>query len=127
MGWQYYFRDKIAGRQEESGGFKKLVVKARSGQNVHAKLALITTDADAYTSHIELTSEWKEIEIPLKDLVKSGYMLLPRPYPGFLPLNFESTAKKPLDIRKIEKLEISFESTGTAPVSLEVEYVRLAN
>ena len=127
MGWQYYFRDKIAGRQEESGGFKKLVVKARSGQNVHAKLALITTDADAYASHIELTSEWKEIEIPLKDLVKSGYMLLPRPYPGFLPLNFESTAKKPLDIRKIEKLEISFESTGTAPVSLEVEYVRLAN
>ncbi|HEX8315853.1 MAG TPA: cellulase family glycosylhydrolase, partial [Flavisolibacter sp.] len=90
MGWQYYFSDKIAGRKDELSSFTKLVMRARASTNTQAKLLLITTKADAFAETVSLTSEWRDIEIPLIRLQKAGFLLLPRPYPGFLPLRFTS-------------------------------------
>jgi hypothetical protein len=125
MGWQYFFGDKIGGRKDELSSFTKLLVRARSSQEANAKISLISTTADAYASSISLSKEWKEIEIPLSSLKKDSYLLLPRPYPGFLPLRFTTAGNNPLNITEIEKLEITFGDGHSSLVSIEVESVRL--
>ena len=125
MGWQYYFSDKVAGRKEELSSFTKLVVRARAPQNTKATISLITTGADAYATTLSLSPEWKEIEIPFASLQRSSFLLLPRPYPGFLPLRFTSPGSKQLNIADAERLEITFGEGAMATVSIEVESVRL--
>jgi len=125
MGWQYFFSDKIAGRKDELSSFTKLVIRARSLQGATAKISLITTNADSYASSVSLGKEWEEIEIPLSSLQKDAYLLLPRPYPGFLPLRFTTTGNNLLHITEIEKFEITFGEGHLSPVYIEVESVLL--
>lgn len=126
MGWQYFFGDKISGRKDELSSFSQLVIKARSLPATDVKISLITANADAFSSTITLGKDWKEIEIPLASLRKDAYLLLPRPYPGFLPLRFTSAGNNPFNIFEIEKLEITFgEGAASSPVSIEVESVFL--
>ncbi len=103
------------------------MIRARSEHEMKAKLSLITTDADAYTVTVSLTKEWKEIEIPLSSLQKDSFLLLPRPYPGFLPLRFKKDEIKPFNIMDTERLEISFGEgiKSSSPVSIEVESIWL--
>ncbi len=125
MGWQFYFADKISGRQEELSGFTNIVVKARSTGKTQVKISLITNEANAYATKIELDEEWKEYVIPLTALIKSDYILLPRPYPGFLPLMFSSSSTAPLKINDAEKLEISFSADGVNEIGIEISSVSL--
>jgi hypothetical protein len=125
MGWQYYFTDKIQGRRDELSSFTKLVVRARAQQNTTANVSLITTGADAYAVTLPLTTEWRDIEIPLSSLQKSSFLLLPRPYPGFLPLRFTSAGTTPLKMQDAERVEITFGEGATSPVSIELESIRL--
>jgi hypothetical protein len=89
-------------------------------------LSIITVDGNAYSVDVPLTTQWKEMEAPLKILQDDSYFLLPRPYPGFLPLKFRSAVRRPFDITLAEKIEIIFgDSPGSNPVSIEVEGVWL--
>jgi len=99
MAWQHFF---AADRINE--GFTKLVVRARGTQ---LKVSLITYDADAYSTTLQLSQEWKDYEIPLATLQPDSFLLLPRPYPSFLPLYFKSAGNRPLDITKAEKIEFN--------------------
>ena len=101
------------------------MIRARSQQESKAKIALITTGADAYSSPISLSKEWKEIEISLTALSKDSYLLLPRPYPGFQPLRFTTGGNTPFNIHEIEKLEITFGEGYLSPVGIEIESVYL--
>lgn len=126
MGWQYFFKDKISGRSEELSSLTKLVVRARSMESASAKFCFITNDAQAFAATIQLQKEFQEFEIPITSLVKDSMLLLPRPYPGCLPLYFTSASTKPFAIADAEKLELSFSSSSTAkPVSIEVESIWL--
>ncbi|HUC81065.1 MAG TPA: cellulase family glycosylhydrolase [Flavisolibacter sp.] len=126
MGWQAYFRDKLEGRSSELSSFSKIAIKARSAEAVTAHLSLIDADANAYGTMVNLSTEWKTIELPLSSLQKDSMLLLPRPYPGFLPLWFTSSSKKTLQMEDVEKLEIRFAATqGATPASMEVQWIRL--
>jgi hypothetical protein len=127
FGWQYFFGNDIFGRKDELSAFKTMVIKARSAQNSKVKIKLITANADAYSTLVSLNEIWQEIKIPLSDLQKDDFLLLPRPYPGFLPLKFKSTGSTPFNILEAEKLEISFGEgvESKMPISIEVESVYL--
>jgi hypothetical protein len=127
MGWQYYFEDKIKGRKDELPSFTKVVVKARSLQELPFTLSLVTTDAQAFSAPVKAGKEFTEIEIPLSKLQLDSILLLPQPYPGFQPLWFHASSAKPLDNRNIEKLEIRFSREGlpAGDVSLEIASVWL--
>ncbi len=128
MGWQYYFRDKVKGRESELSLFTKLVIKARASEETRAKLSLITTNADAYAASVSLTKEWQEIPVPLNQLEQAAFLLLPRPYPGFQPLFFKAEGKRPFSLADAERLEVSFgQGAGikTSPFHIEVESVWL--
>jgi hypothetical protein len=126
FGWQYFFGNDIKGRKDELSSLRTIVIKARSGQNTNAKITLITANADAYSTSVSLTQSWQEIQIPLTSLQKDDFLLLPRPYPGFLPLKFKSSGATPFNILEAEKLEISFgDAAASTPMTIEVESVYL--
>ena len=128
MGFQFYFGDKIKGRSGDLSMFSKLAMKARSVNNqpVKMKLTLITKDAQSFAVDVNLDSTFSEHEIAIKDLQPSSFLLLPRPYPGFLPLNFAYQLNKLFQIDTIEKLEISFEEqTSNKHLGIEVSAVWL--
>lgn len=123
-GWQFYFKDKIAGRKSELSLFTKLVLRARASSECNAKLSLITEDAFAYSATVSLTKEWRDIEIPLNTLQQDSSLLLPRPYPGFQPLYFRAASTKAFSLSDAEKLEMRFGNKQEA-FSVEVESVSL--
>lgn len=90
MGWQTSFGEKIAGRRSELSSFRKIVIRAKASAATTAKLSLITEDAFAYAAPVPLTTEWQDIEIPLNTMQQDSFLLLPRPYPGFQPLEFST-------------------------------------
>jgi hypothetical protein len=126
LGWQFYFRGKIAGRIGELADAKTLVFRARGDQNTKASVTLVTRDADAYTITVQLTPDWQTFEIPLSSLQKGPYLLLPRPYPGFQPLAFETDSHTPFQIAEAEKIQWVLEATTPGvPVHAEIGNVCL--
>jgi hypothetical protein len=129
MGWQFYFADKIAGRATELPNYSYLVIR---GKALHAdtrvSLNLITAFGDAFSYIAFLDTSMKIIKLPLKNLVKGSNVLLPRPYPRFMPLHFKSSSAKAFDITEAERLEVLFSSAGKErkPTAIEIESIYLS-
>ncbi len=132
IGFQYYFGDKLKGRVSELSSFSKVVVRVRttSPQPIKAKLSLITSDASPYASYFTLDNNYRDIEIPLSKLQPDSSLLLPRPYPGFLPLWFK-TGKTNFSVTDIEKMEFTIgsdilPSELAKAYNFEIEWIRLS-
>jgi hypothetical protein len=106
MGWQFYIGDKLKGRQSELSSFNTLVIKVRADNSTLAKVSLITNDALCFSASINAGIEWKEIRIPFSNLQPDSSLLLPRPYPGFLPLWFKPNATGNFYIPDAEKIQV---------------------
>jgi hypothetical protein len=127
MGWQSFFADKTAGRISEPNDFKTLVIKARSTvKNTKVRIGLIGKNAQFYAAEVLVNNEFKLIEIPLNQLKPANQLLLPRPYPAFLPLYYKSTLNQPFQLKEAEKLEVTFGyDKSNQPISLEIESIYL--
>jgi len=124
---------QIKGRISELSSFDKISVRARSaGQPLNAKITLLNAAAEAFSAVVELSTELRDIEIPLLSFRPDSSLLLPRPYPGFLPLWFSVPASGGFSLDIIEKLQISFGSDLPAgqedkSYSIEIQSVFLTN
>lgn len=129
IGMQVYQGDKIKAHMANIAAFKKLVIRARvpEGQAATLRVALIQTDAAAYAAKADLTNEWATIEIPLNQLKPDSCLLLPRPYPSFLPLWFKISASAAFNISMLDKLELTAAPANNEPgaVTIEIESVTL--
>ena len=136
MGFQYSFVDKLRGRKEELKSFDRLVIRARSNGSAPVKTKVVITCADASSviAYVDLTNKFEDIEIPLSAFQPGEGMLMPRPYPGFLPLTFKASgtpeANKVIDLSNAEKIEVTIgwkldPSESKKPYSLEVEHLWL--
>ena len=131
IGFQYFIGDKLAGRMSEATAFNKLVIRARTaeGQPVRAKITLTDRDAFSVSSFITLTSGFQDIEVPLNNLLPDSLLLLPRPYPGFLPLWFKGTGiSSRFKLSDIEKIQVTIGSELpfaelNKPYSMEIESI----
>jgi hypothetical protein len=132
IGFVQYFADKLKGRFSEINSFNKLVIRARTlePQPVKAKITLINKDGFAFSSSVTLTNSFQDIEIPLTDLKPDSMMLLPRPYPEFMPLWFKAKGESSFDLSEIEKVQVTTgtdvkESEFKRPFNLEVQSIWL--
>ncbi len=109
MGLQYFCGQKIAGRKTELPAFQKLILRAHTDNTapVPVRVSLITNTGAAWTTTVTVNNNGQPIEIPLSSLKPGAALLLPRPYPGFLPLWFQTERPGSFDISTIEKIEIS--------------------
>ncbi len=96
------------------------------------ELALVMRDGTAWGTDVELTDQWQELAISLSVLGRTRLVLLPRPYPLFLPYFFESgSAGAEPDIADLDGLQFSVRAgVGTdaergRPRGFEIERVVL--
>ena len=108
-GFELYIGDKLEGRASELSEFTKLVIKGRSTSPEGTTLKFSLTDQSANTVSVEtnLKYELTEVEIPLGKFQENKALLLPRPYPGFQHLWFDSSSKQKFDPTQLEKLQVS--------------------
>ncbi len=80
-----------------------------------------------FLKKISVDDQWKDIGISLGSLQIDSCLLLPRPYPGFLPLKFKTDAQKKFQLQDAEKLQIALEpkEKSNKLQSVEVELVWL--
>jgi hypothetical protein len=118
IGFQTWFGDHIAGRGSGLSGFHTIVIRARSIGTlpVKAKLAIITKDAAAFAGELTLSPDFRDMEIPLGSLQKDSMLLLPRPYPDFLPLWFHTAGQQVFSLFDAERLQVTIDpgSSGAA-------------
>ncbi|MBT9395510.1 membrane or secreted protein [Hymenobacter sp. NST-14] len=123
-----YFADKLAGRAADLAGFREVVVKARASRPVEARLLLATPDAAAYAAPVALTPALREVHVPLTAFRPGAALLLsPRPYPGFLPLQFQGPTPGPLQLAETEVLQLLLDAAtpaGEAPLHVDIESIR---
>ncbi|SMC00515.1 hypothetical protein SAMN00120144_1269 [Hymenobacter roseosalivarius DSM 11622] len=112
-----YFGHKLAGRTTEVAGFTEVIVKAQANQPATSvKVVLMTKDATAYSAMVQLGAEERELRIPLTAFRPDALLLLPRSYPGFLPLTYQS-ANQPATLKLTEAEVLQVVLEGVAPAS----------
>jgi len=110
-----YFADKLAGRATDLAGFKELIVRGRASEATTVKVVLMTKDATAYSASVQLGPEVQELRIPLASFRADALLLVPRPYPGFLPLSYQAANQHALKFTETEVLQVVLD--GTAPAT----------
>ena len=119
---RYVFAKNIAARSEEIGQKKRLVLHgyALNNKPCMVQLALITTDGVAYGGLINVDTLQDDYSISIADLKQVKAVLLPRPYPSFLPYYFQPSAGA-FDLSKVETLQISI-GPGIAETDLKMKH-----
>ncbi|QDA58700.1 membrane or secreted protein [Hymenobacter jejuensis] len=115
-----YFGDRLATRTPDASNFREVVMRARRGAGAgRVRLVLITRDAAAYVADVELSGEMQEIRVPLTVFRLGSQELLPRPYPGFLPLTFQAPGPAALPLAQAEVLQVVLDRATAAPAGAE--------
>ncbi|NTD97607.1 membrane or secreted protein [Agrobacterium tumefaciens] len=125
MGFQSFIANYLAGRMTDLSGMRTVVIRMKSNlKNTRVKVGLIDADAHFFSKEISADQDFREIEIPLNQLKADQQLLLPRPYPGFLPLYYQSPTKASFNLNLIEKLEVTFGySDKIQPVNLTISSI----
>ena len=109
LGFTHYIGNKFSGRASALNSFDKLVIRARSGdtQSVKAKISLINKDAFAFSGFVVLTNNFQDLTLSFDGLVPDSMLLLPRPYPEFMPIWFKAQGVSTFNLSETEKIQIT--------------------
>ncbi len=126
FGFQCFFADKLKGRATET--FNGLFIRARTTESgpVRAKITLTNRDGVSFSGYVTLQPDFADIELPLADLFPDSSLLLPRPYPGFLPLWFKAPAGSSVfSLSEAERIQVTLGTDVPAadrskPYSMEI-------
>jgi len=104
-----YIGNKTKGRTSDLNHMTHILVETETiyEEEVPVQVALISSTGETYGGIITITPGQKEYTLSLNDLKQVPMVNLPRPYPGFINYYFESPLNNPLDLSKIEGLQIS--------------------
>lgn len=122
--FKYYFGDKIKGRRDELTQKKDLLIKATNllplGQV--AEIGLTDQNGSVLAEVITLSPQKKEYSIPLDSFTKADFVIIPRPYPDFLPYQV-TTNSKLFDWPSIETLQLMLIPGQQEKVDVKIERV----
>jgi hypothetical protein len=109
-------------RLGEFGGDAVLRVKARAvgRPSERIEVGLVQRDGTVWGAAVDLTDTWAEVTMPLSTLRRVPLVLLPRPYPQFLPYFFESAAAGHApDPAQLDGLQFSMSANLSSAATLE--------
>lgn len=110
---RYPIGDRLGSMRELLASKTRLTVVA-TGENQPVQVALIMANGDAFGTVITIRAGQTEYDIPLSELSPVKTVILPRPYPTFLPYYFQPLQPDSFDITQVESLQISY-GPGLAP------------
>ena len=107
VGFQYFIGDPLKARETGIKAYKNIVVRMQAvGADARVKVGLVDRNGVCFASYAEVGDTFRDVRIPLADLRQDKALLLPRAYPGFQPLWFETDGKYGFQLNDSEKLEI---------------------
>ncbi|GGG41327.1 hypothetical protein GCM10011378_16980 [Hymenobacter glacieicola] len=110
-----YFGDRLAARAPDISRFQEVVLRGRRGAGAGTvRLVLTTRDAAAYVADVELGADMQEVRVPLSAFRLGAQSLLPRPYPSFLPLTFQTAGPATLPLPQAEVLQVLLGPAATS-------------
>lgn len=123
---KYYFAGKIKGRYSELKKKRFLVIKLKNFTEHEQAIEAGLVDQNAVVAASEVLVNNKEnmYKIPLEALTTGDFLIVPRPYPEFLPLKAERSAKD-FDISAAEMIQLVIKVPKGNKVHLEIEKIWL--
>lgn len=125
IGWQYSCRMPSSEQATSSKAYRTIKLKGASSHGNKAAIRLILVDKDGNSWRRDLTMEGagNTYDLPLSTFAKAPFLLIPRPYPMFLPLWFMSNASASLQLAAVEKLQVLYMPEENAGVVGEQGYL----
>ena len=125
-----FFGDRLVGQPEDLGRFTQVIIRARTSQpDARLTLQLTTKDAVSYAAPVALApgATGQEVVIPLSAFRAAAGLLVPRPYPGFGPLDYQPATTPPLKLADVEVLQLVWEAASVtgSPASVDIEAIFL--
>jgi hypothetical protein len=106
---KYFFGNKIEGRRDDLDMVKEIIFHGRSlnDKPCFVQVALVSTDGNAFGKTVLITPDKKDYSITLAELQPIMTVLLPRPFPTFLPYYFQNLSATAFKINEMESIQIS--------------------
>jgi len=107
--FKHFILDQIKDRKTDLLSKEALIFKGYALNNKPCKLqiAFVLDDGSAYGKVIDIETISKDYTIKLDELKPVRTVILPRPYPSFLPYYLEHNIVSDFDISRIESLQFS--------------------
>jgi len=104
---QNYIGNITGGISKYADKYTQILLHGKATEKpVKIDVTLINKDGNAYTLKSTLTAD-KDVQVlNLKDISDGRLLLLPRPYPGFLPFWYSAKTKKPFSLSEIERIQL---------------------
>ncbi|MBX7119814.1 MAG: hypothetical protein K1X31_12505, partial [Gemmatimonadaceae bacterium] len=124
-------RARLAFAAADTGLALVVRLRAETGRLHAVQFAIVQSDGTAWGTTLEASNgPTNEFTIPLAGLTRVPLVLIPRPYPTFLPYDLmASSAAAAPDVRAFEGLQFGFarapRTPDDAPMRIVVESVRL--
>lgn len=124
--FKYYFGDKIKGRMLELLNIKSLALKVTNHLNTKqpVELGLIDKNGSVVTAALTIEPGDTVCRLPIESLTEGSCLILPRPYPDFLPLRIKYS-DSPFDRRMVEMLQITLRQGQQNRADLLIEKIWL--
>ncbi|MDG5767148.1 hypothetical protein QA596_06710 [Balneolales bacterium ANBcel1] len=108
LGWAAIVRDNVEGRKARAQEASELMVRGKSmaGDASVVRVILVQRDGSSFSAELTLSGRYEEHYLSLDDFRRDAFMLLPRPYPPFMPFWFNSAADPDLNPAGIEEIQL---------------------
>jgi hypothetical protein len=125
--FKFYFANKIKGRYNELINKHFVVIKAHNALQTAqpVELAFIDQNGSVYAASSELKPNELTLRIPLQSFANGTYLVIPRPFPVFLPYQSDYKNDKPFDWSSSETLQLMVKPGTQSAVNLEIEKIWL--
>jgi len=122
-----YIGDVIEGISKYTSCYSQLIIKGRAlSKPVNVELGLVNKEGNAFKANITLTNDQNQQVVDLKSLTNGKMMLLPRPYPSFLPFWYLNKNSKHFDLGEIERIQfIIFQDGNDKTPQFELQSIVL--
>lgn len=107
--FRHFFRDQIASRRGDFEPTGKLVLYGRSWEDVptRVQLALVSSDGFAYGAMLAVEPGFGAYAVAVDDLRPVRMPNIPHGYPVFIPFWSDPSSDIPLDLNRVESVQVS--------------------
>jgi hypothetical protein len=122
-GIQVFVKDKMF--KQATDGFDEISISSRVNRDLPITITLIDEDANAFSAEVILLKNIAEQRISLADFKASDFVLLPRPYPSFQPLRFQSQKQGLLKLNRLERIQLMLKGAASNLYAVDIYDISL--
>lgn len=122
--FKFYFLDKIKGRENELQNKKTVVINInnKTTHNQATEVGFTDREGNVKVAQRIVKPGNAQIEIPLNEFIDAPFLVLPRPFPEFLPYKIDNMSSE-FNWKTIEVVQFEVKSDDNKKANLEIEKI----